>query len=56
MTNDTTGPIRREIPYAIMGAIIGVIAGWSLFLSTQKAEPTAIDPPAIASVAMIAQR
>jgi hypothetical protein len=48
--------IRRELPYALMGTIIGVIAGWSLFLSTQKAEPTAIDPPAIASVAMIAQR
>jgi hypothetical protein len=28
--------IRSELPYAILGTLIGVIAGWSLFVYTQK--------------------
>ena len=56
MSDHNTHPIRSEWPYAILGAVVGVIAGWSLFSYTQKTEPAAIDPPAVASVAMIAQR
>ena len=56
MPDRESSAIRSELPYAILGTIIGVIAGWSLFSYTHKAQPTAIDPPAIASVAMIARR
>ncbi len=45
MTNDRSSLIRSEMPYALVGTIIGVIAGGTLFLHTQK-----IDWPAIPAV------